>query len=230
VTDASAKLSSPLPLAPVLRRTISDGVLETIREAIITGTFVAGTHLGEVALSQQLEVSRAPIREAMMQLEREGLLVFDRRGAALVREFTPADLEEIQSLRLALECMAARLACRHLDEDFGARFEENLQQTREAERPTDLGFLDVRFHDLIVQCSRHSRLYGAWANLRHQLEVWLVRMYARWDSPLTKARKLMVRHHQKILQILRTGDEERTEKVLHEHIQRWRRRHLRPER
>ena len=63
------------------------------------------------ALAQQLGVSRAPVREAMMQLEREGLLTFDKRGAAFVKEFTADDLEEIYSLRLTLETMAARLAC-----------------------------------------------------------------------------------------------------------------------
>jgi DNA-binding GntR family transcriptional regulator len=213
----------------VPRRTISDEVLATLRQAIITGAFAAGDHLAEVPLAQQLEVSRAPVREAMMQLEREGLLLFDRRGAALVREFTPADLQEIHSLRMALETMAARLACQRFDESFGARFERNIELTRGAARLIDLSLLDVEFHDLIIQCAQHSRLYSAWTNLRHQIEVWLARMYARLDTPPDKTYGLTVRHHATILKILRSGDQHRAEKVIREHIERWRRRHLKPE-
>lgn len=227
--DASTKCGS-VPLAPVVRRTISDEVLDTIRKAIITGAFAAGDHLAEVALARRLEVSRAPIREAMMQLEREGLLTFDRRGAALVRKFTAADLDEIHSLRLTLESMAARLTCQHFDESFTPRFERNIDQTRAATRLIDLCLLDVEFHDLVMQGAQHSRLYSAWANLRHQIEVWLGRMYPRLETPPDKPRDLTVRHHETILKILRSGNQERAEKIIREHIERWRRRHLRPER
>jgi DNA-binding GntR family transcriptional regulator len=230
MTDASTKSGDAAALAPVLRRTIGEEVVDTIRQAIISGTFAAGEHLAEVALSQQLQVSRAPVREAMMRLEGEGLLIFDRRGAALVRDFTATDLEEIFSLRLALEGMAARLACRHFDADFAAACERNLEKTRGATRLIDLSLLDVEFHDLIMRCARHARLYAAWANLRHQIEVWLGRMYARLDMSPDKTHDLMVRHHGKILQILRSGDAERAEKVIRKHIERWHRRHLKPDR
>lgn len=226
--DASPKCGEPVGLTPVLRHSVSDEVLRTMRKAIITGAFAAGDHLAEVALAQQLEVSRAPIREAMMQLEREGLLVFDRRGAALVREFTPADLEEIHSLRVPLETMAARLACGRFAPAFLLRFELNIEQTRRASRLIDLSLLDVEFHDLIMQCAQHGRLYDAWANLRHQIEVWLGRMYARLDTPLTKTHRLTVRHHQTILKVLRSGNSERAGKVVQDHIIRWHRRHLKP--
>ena len=50
-----------------------------------------------------------------------------------------------------------------------------------------LSMLDVEFHDYIVQYPGHSRLYGAWANLRHQIELWLGRMYARLNMPTDRA-------------------------------------------
>src|SRR5262245_56921139 len=90
-------------LTPLARRTISDDALDTLRKAVIAGAFAPGDHIAEGALAQQLGVSRAPVREAMLQLEREGLLVFDKRGAALVKKFTDEDFEEIFSLRLTLE-------------------------------------------------------------------------------------------------------------------------------
>ena len=92
-TGTSSALFVPLP-----RRTIGDDVLDTLRKSIIAGAFASGDHIAEGTLAQQLGVSRAPVREAMMQLEREGLLVFNKRGAALVKEFTTEDLDEIFSL------------------------------------------------------------------------------------------------------------------------------------
>src|SRR5258706_10581187 len=169
-------------LAPVSRRTIGDNVVDTLRKAIIAGAFAPDDHLAEGVLAQQLGVSRAPVREAMMQLEREGLLAFDRRGAAHVKEFTVEDFEEIFSLRLAFETMAARLACRRLTAEDIADIEDNIARTRSAATLLEITLLDVEFHDQIVQAARHSRLVASWANLRHQIEVWLARMQARLEG------------------------------------------------
>ena len=158
-----------------------------------------------------------------MQLEREGLLVFNKRGAALVKEFTADDLEEIFSLRLTLETMAARLACRELGEAASASLEENIEQTRVATRLLDVTLLDVEFHDLIVQAAMHQRLLASWSNLRHQIEVWLARMQSRLEAPVEKTREATVQHHRGILKALRSGKEEKAAKAVREHIEGWRR-------
>lgn len=217
-TGTSSALFVPLP-----RRTIGDDVLDTLRKSIIAGAFASGDHIAEGTLAQQLGVSRAPVREAMMQLEREGLLVFNKRGAALVKEFTTQDLDEIFSLRLTLETMAARLACRKLGEEASALIENNIGQTRAARRLLDVTLLDVEFHDLIVRAAMHRRLYASWSNLRHQIEVWLARMQSRLDAPVEKTREATVLHHQGILKALRSGKEEKAAKAVREHIEGWRR-------
>jgi DNA-binding GntR family transcriptional regulator len=222
---ASTNLVEPRPALfdPLPRRTIGDDVLDTLRKSIIAGAFASGDHLAEGALAQQFGVSRAPVREAMMQLEREGLLVFNKRGAALVKEFTAADFEEIFSLRLTLETMAARLACRTWDQTASDRLESNIERTRTATRLLDVTLLDVEFHDLVVQAARHQRLYSSWSNLRHQIEVWLARMQSRLDAPVQKTREATVQHHRGILRALRSGREERALRAAREHIEGWRR-------
>jgi len=209
-------------LAPVSRRTLGDNVLDTLRKTIIAGGFAPGDHLAEGTLAQQLGVSRAPVREAMMQLEREGLLAFDKRGAARVKEFTAGDFEEIFSLRLAFETMAARLACRRLTAEDIADLEDNIARTRSAATLLEITLLDVEFHDRIVQAARHSRLVAAWANLRHQIEVWLARMQARLEGSPQRTRDETVRNHQRLLLTLRSGRESVAEKALREHIEGWR--------
>jgi DNA-binding GntR family transcriptional regulator len=213
----------PAPLLPLPRRTIGDDVLDTLRKSIIAGAFAPGDHIAEGSLGQQLGVSRAPVREAMMQLEREGLLVFDKRGAALVKTFTEDDFEEIFSLRLELETMAARLACRNFSATDAERMADNIERTRTASRLLELTLLDVEFHDLMVQAARHSRLAMCWATLRHQLEFWLARMQSRLAAPVPKTREATVRNHQGLLTALRSGNERRAVKAIREHIEGWRR-------
>jgi DNA-binding GntR family transcriptional regulator len=215
----------PSPLAPLLRRTIGDEVLDTLRKAIIAGAFAPGDHLAEGHLAEQLGVSRAPVREAMMQLEQQGLLVFDRRGAARVKDFTDDDFEEIISLRLTLESMAARLCCRRWSAVEAARFEESIERTRAAIRLLDVTLSDVEFHDGMVRMAQHSRLYACWSNLRPQIEVWLARMHSRLESSAQETREITVRHHRRLVEALRSGREERAVKAIRQHIEGWRRQH-----
>jgi DNA-binding GntR family transcriptional regulator len=210
-------------LAPIARRMVTDDVLETLRKAIIAGAFAPRDHITEASLARQLGVSRAPVREAMMQLEREGLLTFNRRGAALVKAFSEEDFEEIFSMRLTLEVMAARIACRNLAPPDVAKLSDNIERTRLAARLLEVTLLDVEFHDLIVRSARHSRLYASWANLRHQIEVWLARMHNRLEAQTQQTRAETVAHHRSLLEALRSGREAKAEKAMREHIAGWRR-------
>ena len=220
---ASTLLDSPPAdrFAPLLRRTIGDDVLDTLRKAIIAGTFAPGDHIAEASLARELAVSRAPVREAMMQLEREGLLAFDKRGAARVKVFTDQDFEEIFSLRLNLETMAARLACRRFSPADEPRFLANIERTRSASRLLELTLVDVEFHDLMVQTARHSRLSICWSTLRHQLEYWLARMQSQVESPLAKTRDATERNHRRLLTVLKSRNEARMAKEMGEHIEVW---------
>ena len=211
-------------LRPVSRRSIADDALNNLRKAIIAGAYAPGDHLAEAALAVQLGVSRAPVREAMFQLEREGLLSFDRRGAARVREFSEEDFEEIFTLRLTLEPTAARLACRHFDAALFKALETNIFRTAAATDLLEVTLLDVAFHDTIMKAARHSRLYACWNTLRHQLEYWLSRMQRTAASSGQHTRDETADCHRKLLKVLRTGNEQKAEQAMREHIESWRRR------
>jgi DNA-binding GntR family transcriptional regulator len=219
IYDERARVSmAPLPSAA--RRTLGEHVLETLRKAIIAGAFAPGDHLAEGTLAQQFGVSRAPVREAMVQLEREGLLTFDKRGAALVTAFTQSDFLEISSLRLTLETAAARLACRNLTAADVKRLQENIDRMQSATHLLELTLLDVEFHDLIQQGARHKRLYRCWNLVRHQIEVWLARMHSGLDAPTLSTRELTVGHHVHLLESLQAGEEVAVE-AMREHVLSW---------
>ena len=211
------------PLEPVVRRALTDDVLVTLRKAIVAGAFVAGDHLPESRMAEQLGVSRVPVREAMMALEREGLLAFDARGAARVREFTVEDYEEIFTMRLALEPMAARFACRNLQPADVAALTENIERMRKATRLLDVSLLDVEFHDLVMQTAHHQRLADGWSNLHSQIQLWMARLHKQ-EGPARKTREDSVAGHREILKALRSGDEDAAENVMRRHLVSWRER------
>src|SRR4051794_31751949 len=90
-------------LSPLSRRSLAEDATARIRRAIVAGEVMAGAALSEDGLAVQLGVSRVPVREALMQLEQEGLVEFDQRGRCRVRTFTEEDLEELYSMRCTLE-------------------------------------------------------------------------------------------------------------------------------
>src|SRR6266478_1264515 len=81
-----------------------------LREEILAGRLQPGTELAEVALSEQLGVSRGPIREAIGRLAAEGLVTVRPRRGAIVRSLSPEELIESYQVREALEVLAVRLA------------------------------------------------------------------------------------------------------------------------
>ena len=89
-------------------------VMPTLREAIIGNLLPPGSRLLEIQLSKQLGVSRTPMREAFAQLEREGLVTIVPRLGAFVRQMNHRDVDEIYTVRAALEGLAVELAAKNI--------------------------------------------------------------------------------------------------------------------
>src|SRR4030088_2009836 len=90
-----------------------------LRQAILEGEYAPGERLREVDIAARHQVSRGPVREALLQLEQEGLVLLRRNRGAIVARLSRADLEEVYSLRLALERLAVARAVHHgTDADF----------------------------------------------------------------------------------------------------------------
>lgn len=199
-------------------RALAVDIAARLREAILTGYFGPGERLREEALARSIGVSRGPIREALVRLEREGLVVIRRNRGAFVAQLSREDLEEVHSLRVVIERLAVQLAIRRADEaalaemqgvvdTMAALGERGITEQEAAE-------LDVRFHDLIYRASRHRRLYDAWANLRPQIHIVLLNRNVAHDD----FREYLVRSHQQILDAIRDRDEERAIAILDDHL------------
>lgn len=200
---------------------LTDSTARLLRQEIVTGTAAPGDLLAEAAVAQRLGVSRVPVREALFTLEREGLVEFSPTGRAFVKELTPEDFEELHLLRLALEPLAARLACAHFKRDVSA-LEDNLNATRRARSVQDVTRLDLEFHEIILSSSGNARLLKLWRSLRGELELWLGRLHRRHQLQTRDTLKQTVESHRGIIECFQSQTPAACERLLREHIQGWR--------
>lgn len=106
----STTTTEPPQIARLVSKGLRSQVARALREAIFNGVLKPGDQVQEIAIAAQMGVSRSPLREALLVLEREGLVVIKANRGAFIRTITSEEAEEILSLRVPLESMALRLA------------------------------------------------------------------------------------------------------------------------
>ena len=108
---------------------LRDVVFQTLRQAILRGELKPGERLMEIHLAQKLGVSRTPVREAIRKLELEGLVLMIPRKGAIVAEITVQDLEDVLEVRMALEELAVKIACKRITQEQLEEILEILTET-----------------------------------------------------------------------------------------------------
>lgn len=147
---------------PLQRKSLADGVYEALLENILHGGLKAGTEINEVALAQELQVSRTPVHEAVGRLLKDGLLVQEPPRRILVARFSRQDAVEIYEMRRLLESAAAQKAVRRMS-DVALRAlqdaAESLERMRGAPDWTARALeFDLRFHDALAEAAGNRRL------------------------------------------------------------------------
>jgi DNA-binding GntR family transcriptional regulator len=205
-------------LTPATRRGLADEVTDRIRAAILDGVLPAGEKVGEAELSRMLTVSRGPVREALVRLEQEGLVVSEWHRGSTVVELTRSDVRELATLRLALEQLAASEASREAtDEDLG-RLRDIVGQMKAARlggNDDSLVRLDVDFHDAIYQAAHHPRLYAAWTTIRSQVALALLRRRALSDDYAG----IVVHEHSELVKVLEGRDANKMQELIASHLE-----------
>src|SRR5947209_3109497 len=151
-------------LVPPSRRSLAENVADRIREAIYNGQLAPNERLREETLADFLRVSRGPIREALSQLEREGLVIKEPNRGATVARLSREDLREVYSLRLALEQLALQEAIQHAETRHLDEMQQVIDETHAAmvngTSVQEAARLDVAFHEIIYRASGHKRLHN----------------------------------------------------------------------
>lgn len=189
---------------------------EELRRRILSGELGQGARLTEERLTEELGISRPPLREAMRLLEQDGLIIKVPRIGSQVVELTPHDYWELLTLRYALETAAFRLAIPITDE---TRLKEPRQALEDMEAcaggdsRADMVQAGYRFHLALVAIAGHSRIVEVFRSLQAQLQLCMA--LETKSSPETLADN--VERHRQLLAAVESGDLTRALAALEAH-------------
>ncbi|MFA1820047.1 GntR family transcriptional regulator [Virgibacillus oceani] len=194
----------------------------SIKNAIITGEFEPGKRLTEEALAENLNVSRTPIREALKQLESEGLVTPLQRRGVIVRQFSKEDVQQIYNLRALLESYGASEAALYRTEEELIKMEEKnslYEQAIATQKNPDIFIVkriqqtNQEFHEEIFKAAKNEHLKS---HISKVVVLPLVFRSFYWYNERQLMRSLEV--HKTILEAVKNQEPERAKIAMQEHI------------
>jgi DNA-binding GntR family transcriptional regulator len=205
------------------RTTVTSVATDHLRKQIVCGSVQPGETLPESRVGEMLGVSRAPVREALILLEREGLVEFDRRGTARVCDFDLEDVRELGLMRMVLEPAASRFAAERRPEAGLDAIEENLHALKAVSRLDDVTRLDLDFHRLIFAAAGNKRLMRTWENLLSQFSLVMRLFHESLEQRVqtSNVRDMTIRAHTELFQAIRSGLPEEAEALARQHTTYW---------
>ncbi|MDO4479372.1 MAG: GntR family transcriptional regulator [Lachnospiraceae bacterium] len=191
-------------------------VYNTLRKAILKGEFQPGERLMEITLANRLGVSRTPVREAMRQLENEGLVLMIPRKGAQVAKITRQEMTDVLEVRKSLEILAVEKACERISasqkEELKVR-EEEFKKVLLSDDITAIAEADEAFHEVIYRATGNRRLIQLLSNLREQMYRFRVEYLKNKDSW-----ELLIDEHRRIVEALVTDDRATARDLTAQHI------------
>lgn len=206
------------PLSPVPQRTLSDEAAKQLRDAIRSGSLSPGTRLVERELAERLGVSRIPIREAIQKLVDEGLAKKVPRRGTFVYAPSYDDLEEIASLRVALEQLVMERVMAHWQPDHEARLRQivnDIQRAASREDHQRVFELDTQFHHTLWEIANHGLLFEVVSSLRLRISRFL---YEATVALSPSELEVHAAGHVDLIEVLKSGDVIAAKETITEHI------------
>ncbi len=198
------------------RYSLRGKVFNQIREEILAGDYQERDELKEAAICKRLGVSRTPVREALRQLELEGLVTIIPNKGAYVNGITAKDIYDIYVIRSYLEGLCARWACEHISKDQAEELEEIIVLSEfhiQKEHWEQIYELDNHFHFYLYKACGSKILEHILSDYHHYVE----RVRKNTLSSKERARKAS-EEHKAILDAVLNKDAELAERLANEHI------------
>ncbi len=184
-----------------------------LREAITTGQLRANQPLPQAEIAANLRVSHIPVREALRQLESEGLVTYQANRGATVSALSTSEIREIYEIRAMLETGAIRRAVPHLSAEDLARAASILDRAEQATDGALWGSLDVEFHQIVYDLDGRPRLQELITELLRRVDrYWLS------YGLMLKYRGTFEREHRALLGALAERDAAGVEAILGAHL------------
>lgn len=203
-------------MAPIQYQTLNQQVYVRLQEMILKGELQLGEQLDERTLATTLQVSRTPVREAIGQLVREGIVEYRPYRGQSVRTFTVRQINDLFLVRSALEALAVRVAMTKMSQEVDLQLRAILDRMQEALNREDIeayGEADREFHATIINLTGNESLIGALDRLGFQIQM--IRTIANRDPDVVERTH---RERPQILAALEARDADLAAKLMEEHI------------
>jgi DNA-binding GntR family transcriptional regulator len=209
VNDIRFKIDTPKSLASI--------VAQRLREAIINGEFALGAMIPEESLAASFGVSRTPVREALNQLQLQGLVVIRPQRGSYVFEPSEADITAICEFRCVVEPRAAELAYLHDRDATLASLQaaiDEMELARAARDAVRYGRADTRLHESFFEHCGNPYLQAAYATAATKIAT----LRTHLSAPADVLRSQGFEQHSGLLQHFRTGDFKAFEALMRKHV------------
>lgn len=203
-------------MQPIKRQTLTSAVTESLRQRILSGEFADGQQLRQEALSNAYGVSRVPVREALRQLEAEGLIqIIDHKGA-LVTTLSFDDIRELLNIRALLESDLLRSSIPCQSHDDLQLAEQTLQEFELALKNHDVrhwGELNARFHMALYRSAKRPNTQALIEQLHNKTD-----RYTRMQILFTQTMAQAHSEHTRLLALCRAGRADEAADFIRFHI------------
>jgi DNA-binding GntR family transcriptional regulator len=206
---------STLARAPSAPSTLKAHVYNILRNAIVSGRYKPGSRLNESQLAREFNISRIPIREALMQLQEHGLVMNHERRGMFVTELSDEDVQRINSVRIVLEAEAIKLARARMTRQIAAHLTslvdqmESLGDSSEMESAT----LDLEFHRTIWEAADNPYLSKTLDSLSTVLFA-----HTALENASTETKHWRLNHHRALLNVALGKSDTPAEQAVMEHL------------
>ena len=208
--------NSVFPQVHVERASLKDQAAEVLREMIVSGKIASGSKVTERDVAEWLRISRMPARDALMALERQGLIV-TKPGGRYVIELDEQDIRHLYQLRIALEKLAVELAVGNSTLANQASLDAKLAEMRQAIAVEDIptySASDIEMHELIWQQAGNPYLLEMLNSMIGPIFMFIAsqaRMIEDWQESL--------RLHEQLVEMIRTKDVAGAVQSIEAHVQ-----------
>ena len=210
-------MSQGFTFKKVRKRSLKTYAYESIKQAIIRGELQPGQHIREADIATQMGMNRAPVREALRQLDQEGMTFSHPYRGTIVLEISPKETEEVfVPIRRILENYVAKPAASVLTEENYTELEKIISQMDIAaheENLDKLTDLDMKFHSYLIEHASSPSIIALWNNINARIHSRLLYQGIRHGS-LDE----VTIDHQEYLRLIRKGEPTAIEQYLEIHI------------
>ena len=196
---------------------LSERAYQTIREAILSLQFKPGEYISIQELSNQLGVSRTPVRDALLRLEKDGLVSIVPYKGAYVSKVSAKDIEEVMELRILLEGYAARKAANFLSSGELAQAEKILVRAEKAYNEgkyIEAANIGHHIHELMLSKVRNDRF----TKILERLDTHYERIRQHSTGLKGDRLKKSMEQHRRLFEALKVADADKAETVMTDHL------------